>query len=66
MVFLPHVRRTLTEDNEKETIMINQAIANIQNDLLGILDERQMKLLSEVLAKPLLPLESIATMRKFP
>lgn len=64
MVFLPHVRRTLTEDNEKETIMINQAIANIQNDLIGILDANQMKLLSEVLAKHLLPLESITTESK--
>ncbi len=64
MVFLPHVRRTLTEDNEKETIMIKQAIANIQNDLIGILDANQMKLLSEVLAKHLLPLESITTESK--
>lgn len=38
--------------------MINQVITNIQNDLLGILDENQMKLLSEVLTKHLLPLQS--------
>lgn len=37
--------------------MINQVITNIQNDLLGILDKNQMKLLSEVLAKHLLPVE---------
>ena len=46
------MRTPETEDNEKEeTTMINQVITNIQNDLLGILDENQMKLLSEVLAK---------------
>ena len=40
-----------TEDNKKEeTTMINQVITNIKNDLLGILDEDQMKLISEVLA----------------
>ena len=38
--------------------MINQVITNIQNDLLGILDENQMNLLSEVLTKHLLPLQS--------
>ena len=54
-----------TEDNEKEeTTMINQVITNIQNDLLGILDENQMKLLSEVLAKHLLPLQSATTESK--
>ena len=41
------MRTPETEDNEKEeTTMINQVITNIQNDLLGILDENQMKLLS--------------------
>ena len=44
--------------------MINQVITNIQNDLLGILDENQMKLLSEVLAKHLLPLQSATTESK--
>lgn len=44
--------------------MINQVITNIQNDLLGILDEDQMKLLSEVLAKHLLPLQSATTESK--
>ena len=44
--------------------MINQVITNIQNDLLGILDENQMKLLSDVLAKHLLPLESATTESK--
>ena len=44
--------------------MINQVITNIQNDLLGILDEDQMTLLSEVLAKHLLPLESATTESK--
>ena len=54
-----------TEDNEKEeTTMINQVITNIQNDLLGILDENQMKLLSEVLTKHLLPLQSATTESK--
>ena len=40
-------------ENE-ETIMINQVITNIQNDLLGILDENQMKLLLETMKKELL------------
>lgn len=54
-----------TEDNEKEeTAMINQIITNIQNDLLGILDENQMKLLSEIPAKHLLPLQSATTESK--
>ena len=44
--------------------MINQVITNIQNDLLGILDENQMNLLSEVLAKHLLPLQSATTESK--
>ena len=44
--------------------MINQVITNIQNDLLGILDKGQMKLLSEVLAKHLLPLQSATTESK--
>jgi len=44
--------------------MIDQIIANIKNDLLGILDENQMNLLSEVLAKHLLPLESATTESK--
>ena len=44
--------------------MINQVITNIQNDLLGILDENQMKLLSEVLTKHLLPLQSATTESK--
>lgn len=41
--------------------MINQVINNIQNDLLGILDENQMRRLSEALAKHLLPLEATNT-----
>lgn len=41
--------------------MINQAITNIQNDLLGVLDENQMKKLSETLEKYLLPLENADT-----
>lgn len=44
--------------------MIDHIIANIRNDLLGILDENQMKLLSEVLAKHLLPLQSATTESK--
>ena len=44
--------------------MINQVITNIQNDLLGILDENQMKLLLEVLTKHLLPLESATSENK--
>ena len=44
--------------------MINQVIASIQNDLLGILDVDQMKLLSEVLTKHLLPLESAVSESK--
>jgi len=38
--------------------MIIQVIKKIQNDLFGILDENQMKQLSAVLEKHLLPLES--------
>ena len=38
--------------------MINQVITNIQNDLLGILDENQMKQLSDVLSKHLLSLKT--------
>ena len=54
-----------TEDNEKEeTTMINQVITSIQNDLLGILDVDQMKLLSEVLTKHLLLLESAVSESK--
>lgn len=39
--------------------MIIKAIANIQKDLLGILDRNQMERLSEVLIKHLLPLEGV-------
>ena len=47
-----------TEDNEKEeTLMISQIITSIQNDMIGVLDNAQMKQLSEVLAKHLSPLE---------
>lgn len=49
---------------KEETTMINQVITNIQNDLLGILDEDQMKLLLEALAKHLLPLQSATTESK--
>lgn len=38
--------------------MISQVISNIQQDLAGILDENQMKILSEVLSKHLSPLEA--------
>ena len=41
--------------------MINQVITTIQNELLDVLDENQMKLLLEVLKKHLLPLESTTT-----
>ena len=44
--------------------MIDHIITNIQNDLLGILDENQIKLLSEVLAKHLLPLQSATSESK--
>lgn len=40
--------------------MIHQLISNIQNDLMGILDENQMKLLSKVLAKHLTPIVSVS------
>ena len=54
-----------TEDNEKEeTTMINQVITSIRNELHDVLDENQMKLLSEVLEKYLLPLESATSKSK--
>ena len=37
--------------------MISQVITKIQDELSGVLDENQMKCLSEVLKKHLAPLE---------
>ena len=44
--------------------MINQVITSIRNELHDVLDENQMKLLSEVLEKYLLPLESATSKSK--
>lgn len=48
----------------EETIMIDQIIVNIQNDLRDILDENQILQLSEVLTKHLSPLEPSTTENK--
>lgn len=42
----------------EEHVIIKQTITNIQNDMQNVLDEKQMKMLSESLLKHLSPLET--------
>lgn len=49
---------TTEVSKKEESTMMNQVVTNIQNELRGVLDETQMKRLSEALARHLLPLES--------